>query len=164
MDPDVPDVNYSHYRESSLGKALQDSLSDLVDEEKLTPEQAVHALLQYDIQMNRHLKQQPEVSVELVGDVVNYRNADNVWNWKLTNAVVTFFDESKTLKEEVTGEAASKKKRKKQAGAQIEVGDLNVIAVDAFPGRVTRGNGRKKKAATAATKAKAAKKETIKKQ
>ena len=121
MDPDVPDVNYSHYRESSLGKALQDSLSDLVDEEKLTPEQAVHALLQYDIQMNRHLKQQPEVSVELVGDVVNYRNADNVWNWKLTNAVVTFFDESKTLKEEVTGEAASKKKRKKQAGAQIEV-------------------------------------------
>ena len=86
----------------------------------------------------------------LEGDVVNYRNAENVWNWTLKNAKLTFALDEPSL----AGSSNS-----------MMVEDLQVVAADAFPGRVIR-RGRKKKAVTTTTAAKKAsvKKETVKKE
>ena len=143
-------TDYKHYRESSIGKALEDALDDLVEDAKLTPAQAVSALLQFDVQINKHLSQLPEVQARITGDMQSYRNAENVWNWNLTNAELSFQGPAGGQTDEVTATA------------------INMVATDAFPGRVIQRGGRKKKKAGAnaakVSKEKKAKTESVKKE
>ncbi len=67
------------------------------------------------------------------------RNAENVWYWTLRNGNITFAPSEAQLK----------------TSDSIEIGNLQVIATDAFPGRIiTRGKGKKKKLKTAPVKKK----------
>jgi hypothetical protein len=124
-------VNYSHYREGTLGVALQETLDEFVAEGVLTPEQAVRSLQQFDVEMNKHLEQQEKVDnmcMQMEGTISHYRNAENVWNWQLEGATVKF----------ATLEAGLKRVK------PIELGRVKVVATDAFPGRVSARAGRKK--------------------
>lgn len=123
------DHAHQHYRVGCLGRALQDALDEFVQEGKLTPEQAVSALLHFDQQANKNLKQPPEVWMGLEGDIVTYKNVDNVWNWTLKDTTVCVAQDEAGLK----------------PATKVSVGTMNVIATDAYPGRVVSRSGRKKK-------------------
>ncbi len=57
-------------------------------------------------------------------------NAENVWYWTLRNGNVTFAPTEAQLK----------------VANSIDVGNMQIIATDAFPGRIiTRGKSKKKK-------------------
>lgn len=134
-DPSLS-IDYRHYRCASVGLALKGEghelggvLGELVEEGKLTAEQAVQVTQEFDVQMNRHLKQQQPMLVKMEGQVMAYNNAENVWNWRLQNVSLRFAPTDKELKTEVP----------------IEVDQLHVVAMDAFPGRVVqRGKKRRK--------------------
>jgi polyhydroxyalkanoate synthesis regulator phasin len=124
-------VNYSHYREGTLGTALQETLDEFVEEGVLTAEQAVRALQQFDVEMNRHLEEQEKLDsmcMQMEGTISHYRNAENVWNWQLEGATAKF----------AALEAGLKRSK------PIALGRVKVIATDAFPGRVSARAGRKK--------------------
>lgn len=108
--------------------------------------------------MNTRLRQLPEESsawMGLDGEIVTYRcaladgscdcaaltccarhsNAENVWYWTLRNGIITFAPTEAQLK----------------VANSIEVGNMQVIATDAFPGRIiARGKSKKKKLKTVA--------------
>ena len=113
-------VNYTHYRESSLGQALSESIDLLVAEGKLTEEQAVVVLLQFDAEINKALAQQPSRFMNLEGDIASYRNADNTWNWQLTHVKFRIADTEKEL----------------TTATYQELDKVNIAATDAFPGRI----------------------------
>ena len=125
-------VNYAHYREGTLGTALQQALETLVSEGALSEVQAVAALQQFDISMNKQLAQQETADpmfVMLSGSIRTYRNAENVWSWRLDSAQLKFG----------ATEAAAKKTE------PLVLKDVRVVATDAFPGRVSARAARKKK-------------------
>ncbi len=124
-------VNYSHYREGTLGVALQETLDEFVEEGVLSAEQAVRALQHFDVEMNKHLEQQEKMDpmfMQMEGTISHYRNAENVWNWQLEDATVKFAPVESGLKR----------------SKPISLGRVKVVATDAFPGRVSARAGRKK--------------------
>ncbi len=131
MDAARLHVNYSHYREGTLGVALQESLDELVEEGVLKPEQAVTALQHFDVEMNKHLEQQEKVDpmfMHIEGSIKTYRNAESVWQWQLSDARVKFAVADMNLKR----------------SKPFDLTNVKVIATDAFPGRVSGRAGRKK--------------------
>lgn len=114
-----------------MGLAMKETLEELVEEGKLTEEQAVEVQLQFDLQVNTHLKQplHNPMYMGIEGDVITYTNAENVWKWQLRNCKVWFND---------------KESNKKWAPVTVNVGNTSVIACDFYPGRVGGGIGRKK--------------------
>jgi hypothetical protein len=114
-----------------MGAALQETLTELVEEGKLTEEQVVEVLLQFDLQTNAHLKHpfHNPLYMGIEGDVITYTNAENVWRWQLRNCNVWFNE---------------KESNKKAAPVVVKVGNTNVVATDFYPGRIGGSAGRKK--------------------
>uniref|UniRef100_A0A7S0ZDF9 Transcription initiation factor IIA subunit 2 n=1 Tax=Timspurckia oligopyrenoides TaxID=708627 RepID=A0A7S0ZDF9_9RHOD len=86
---------YQHYRVSTVGIQLEDSLEDMLDSETLTEEQAEIIRNQFDKAISAALASQVKNKATLKGKLHHYRNCDNVW---------TFFLDSASIKIDANGE------------------------------------------------------------
>ncbi len=128
----VQNQTFSHYRLCTLGETLNHSLQELVDAGDISMEQMASCLLQFDVDMNKQLgNQQDPMHMHLGGSICTYRNAENVWTWDLSSAKMQFAFAEKTVKK----------------ADVVEVKNVRVVAIDAFPSRVGSRAGRKKKGA-----------------
>eukprot|EP01083_Nonionella_stella_P094770 266004_1 len=80
---------YSHYRQSTLGHTLHETLSEMVGEDDLPREVAVNAFTHFDKIMNKRLKNPDSVKTDITnfeGELKIYRNCDNVWTFIVKDA------------------------------------------------------------------------------
>ncbi len=77
----------------------------------------------------------PQLNPSPQGEVEAYGNAESVWNWTLKNTVLSFARDQKGLKN----------------AQSFNGGTVQVIANDAFPGRVIQRGNKKKKLKTVAS-------------
>lgn len=131
----VESQTFSHYRVGTLGDALMKSLQDLVNSGEITLEQMSSCLMQFDVDLNKQLGNvQDPMFMNFAGSIRTYRNAENVWTWDLSEAKMQF--------------ALSEKGVRK--ASEIDLQNVRIVAVDAFPSRVGSRAGRKKKNAAPA--------------
>lgn len=153
-------VNYAHYRECTLGQALQDTLAAMVAKGRLTEQQSDVALQEcaprgggwrariltlwgarFDAAINTRLAQLQDSTpwMAIDGEVATYSSVADTWHWTLRNVTIAL--------------GASEKALSKAPVAQVDA--LQVVATDAFPGRIiSRGRNKKKAKAPATKKAK----------
>eukprot|EP00183_Erythrolobus_madagascarensis_P002985 CAMPEP_0185851466 /NCGR_PEP_ID=MMETSP1354-20130828/9756_1 /TAXON_ID=708628 /ORGANISM="Erythrolobus madagascarensis, Strain CCMP3276" /LENGTH=115 /DNA_ID=CAMNT_0028552453 /DNA_START=16 /DNA_END=363 /DNA_ORIENTATION=+ len=79
---------YQHYRVSTVGIQLEDSLEDMIDSEMMTEEQAEIVRNQFDKAISLALSTQVKNKANLKGKLHHYRNCDNVWTFFLDSATV----------------------------------------------------------------------------
>ncbi|ESO06569.1 hypothetical protein HELRODRAFT_64912 [Helobdella robusta] len=108
-------MDYQHYRCTTLGQTFQDTLDELVQAEKITPEMASKALLRFDKTINEMLATKFDRKITFKADLTTYRYVDDVWTMVLENAV--FEDRNDTFKVDIAKlvacEAPTLKKKKK---------------------------------------------------
>jgi transcription initiation factor TFIIA small subunit len=87
---------YSLYRESSLGKALTDTLDELIQEQLLDPPTAMKVLAQFDISISEALHTKVKSRATLKGHLHVYRFCDDVWTFVVQTANFRFENENIT--------------------------------------------------------------------
>ncbi|CAL2036238.1 hypothetical protein CAEBREN_09207 [Caenorhabditis brenneri] len=92
--------SYALYRGTTLGQALEQTLSDM-DDEGLLPKSLVNKILfQFDKSMNKQISRLPKEKVQFCAtQLVTYRYCDNVWTFILNN--VTLRDSQRSFDEPV---------------------------------------------------------------
>mmetsp|Transcript_9662 Transcript_9662/g.16683 ORF Transcript_9662/g.16683 Transcript_9662/m.16683 type:complete len:140 (-) Transcript_9662:244-663(-) len=79
---------YQHYRVSTVGIQLEDSLEDMVNSNIMTEDQAEMVRLQFDRTISAALASQVKAKGVLKGKLDHYRNCDNVWTFFLNSASI----------------------------------------------------------------------------
>jgi len=80
-------MNYQLYRETTLGRTLQDTLDDLIGSGRLSNQQAAKVLHQFDRTINVALGQKVKNRVKIkCNRLQTYRSCDNVWTLLLSDA------------------------------------------------------------------------------
>jgi len=75
---------YALYRASALGKALQESLTEMYNENEISRDQVISTLLAFDRSFNEKLaERQPQNKITMEGRLSVYRYCDNVWSLNL---------------------------------------------------------------------------------
>lgn len=87
---------YSLYRESSLGKALTDTLDELIQEQLLDPPTAMKVLAQFDSSISEALHTKVKSRATLKGHLHVYRFCDDVWTFVVQTANFRFENETIT--------------------------------------------------------------------
>ena len=67
------------YRRTTLGLALQDSLDQLIQSQKMTEEQAQQILLRFDQDMSAALAHRLGNRMTIRGNIGSYRLVESVW-------------------------------------------------------------------------------------
>jgi transcription initiation factor TFIIA small subunit len=86
----VPKAFVKLYRTTPVGKALTESLDELLQADKLDEETALQILNQFDASMFFALRAKARTDLQFSGHLEEYRLVDNVWTWLLTNVSLTF--------------------------------------------------------------------------
>ncbi|KAI8902716.1 transcription initiation factor IIA, gamma subunit-domain-containing protein [Globomyces pollinis-pini] len=89
----TPQSQYQLYRESSLGKALTDTLDELIQESLLDPQTAMKVLSQFDISISEALHSRVRSRATLKGHLHTYRFCDDVWTFVVDKADFRFDNE-----------------------------------------------------------------------
>ncbi len=80
---------YEHYRASSIGSALMDTLDDLVNQGRITGSLAIKVLAHFDRAIAETLVREAKVSVNIRGYTKYYTNRDpRVYVFMLENVTV----------------------------------------------------------------------------
>ncbi|KAJ3312779.1 Transcription initiation factor IIA small chain (TFIIA 13.5 kDa subunit) [Boothiomyces sp. JEL0838] len=77
---------YQLYRESSLGRALTDTLDDLIQDSLLDPQTAMQVLGQFDASISEALHAKVRSRATLKGHLHVYRFCDDVWTFVVDSA------------------------------------------------------------------------------
>ncbi|KAJ3259561.1 Transcription initiation factor IIA small chain (TFIIA 13.5 kDa subunit) [Boothiomyces macroporosus] len=77
---------YQLYRESSLGRALTDTLDDLIQDSLLDPQTAMQVLGQFDASISEALHTKVRSRATLKGHLHVYRFCDDVWTFVVDSA------------------------------------------------------------------------------
>ncbi|XP_017054584.1 transcription initiation factor IIA subunit 2 [Drosophila ficusphila] len=79
-------MTYQHYRSTTLGNTLQETLDEMLQSGQITPNLTELVLAQYDKSINEALKTKVKAKVNFsAGKFVTYRLCDNVWRLDLQN-------------------------------------------------------------------------------
>ncbi|KAG0343860.1 Transcription initiation factor IIA small chain (TFIIA 13.5 kDa subunit) [Podila humilis] len=87
---------YEHYRKSSIGLALIDSLDELIQSGHINPQLAMRVLAQFDTSIAEALSTRVRNRANFKAHLDNYRSLDDVWTFVLSNP--TFRFEQETVK------------------------------------------------------------------
>lgn len=82
----MSDHSYQHYRNTSLGIALQDALDEQISSQQITPDLALKVLKQFDRSIGTTLNQKAKVKYSFKGILHVYRYCDNVWTCVINDA------------------------------------------------------------------------------
>jgi transcription initiation factor TFIIA small subunit len=85
---------YQLYRESSLGRALTDTLDELIQDSALDPQTAMTVLNQFDASISEALHSKVRSRATLKGQLHVYRFCDDVWTFDIQNANFRFENET----------------------------------------------------------------------
>ena len=81
---------YQLYRESSIGRALTDTLDELIQESALDPPTAMFVLSQFDTSISEALSQKVKSRATIKGHLHVYRFVEDVWTFTVQNANFRF--------------------------------------------------------------------------
>jgi transcription initiation factor TFIIA small subunit len=81
-------ANYQHYRKTTLGVTLQETLDEMIAQGALTKPAASKVLNEFDRSINLALDKRINKKVQFVGKLSTYRFCDNVWTLVLKDFVV----------------------------------------------------------------------------
>ncbi len=70
---------FTHYRLTSVGEALKDTLDEMVKTKVFTEEHKEAALCRFDQVFTQMLREVPQKTVRLGGKVLRYKNVNDVW-------------------------------------------------------------------------------------
>ncbi len=70
---------FTHYRLTSVGEALKDTLDEMVKADAFTEENKEAALGLFDREFVDMLREMPQKTVKLGGKVQRYKNVEDVW-------------------------------------------------------------------------------------
>ncbi|KAF9963274.1 Transcription initiation factor IIA small chain (TFIIA 13.5 kDa subunit) [Mortierella alpina] len=100
---------YEHYRKSSIGLALIDSLDELIQSGHINPQLAMRVLAQFDMSiaeaLSTRVRNRANFKILLAcvlppaisqAHLDNYRSLDDVWTFVLSNPTFRFEHESVT--------------------------------------------------------------------
>ncbi|KAG0256798.1 Transcription initiation factor IIA small chain (TFIIA 13.5 kDa subunit) [Linnemannia exigua] len=87
---------YEHYRKSSIGLALIDSLDELIQSGHINPQLAMRVLAQFDMSIADALSSRVRNRANFRAHLDNYRSLDDVWTFVLSNPTFRFEHESVT--------------------------------------------------------------------
>ncbi|KAI8601686.1 transcription initiation factor IIA, gamma subunit, helical domain-containing protein [Dissophora ornata] len=87
---------YEHYRKSSIGLALIDSLDELIQSGHINPQLAMRVLAQFDMSIAEALSTRVRNRVQFKAHLDNYRSLDDVWTFVLSNPAFRFEQDSVT--------------------------------------------------------------------
>ncbi|KAG0265254.1 Transcription initiation factor IIA small chain (TFIIA 13.5 kDa subunit) [Mortierella polycephala] len=85
---------YEHYRKSSIGLALIDSLDELIQSGHINPQLAMRVLAQFDMSIADALSTRVRNRATFKAHLDNYRSLDDVWTFVLLNPIFRFENES----------------------------------------------------------------------
>ncbi|EJD45469.1 hypothetical protein AURDEDRAFT_165332 [Auricularia subglabra TFB-10046 SS5] len=88
-----PTAGDEHYRASTLGLALGDTLDELINEDKIPMALAMKILRKFDAAFAKQLPE-AEGKVGLKGHIDYYQNSSEVWTFVLDDAQVWLCDRS----------------------------------------------------------------------
>lgn len=80
---------YEFYRQSIIGKALQDTMDELVNNSQLTPSQAKSILEKFDHAIPTVFSRTVQSNMNFKGGVESYNFVDGVWNFIASDFVMT---------------------------------------------------------------------------
>lgn len=104
------------YRQSKLGECLVDSLDQLINEQKITPDLAIRILEEFDKSLVEAMQTKVVAKCNFKGKLNTYRFCDNVWTFIVSDA---------TFKNNVTGTGPS------SAGTDVHSNKIKIVCVDA---------------------------------
>ncbi|KAI1315589.1 Transcription initiation factor IIA small chain (TFIIA 13.5 kDa subunit) [Mortierella claussenii] len=81
---------YEHYRKSSIGLALIDSLDELIQSGHINPQLAMRVLAQFDMSIAEALSTRVRNRVNVRARLDNYNSLDDVWTFVLSNPTFRF--------------------------------------------------------------------------
>jgi len=87
MEADNPEPHVTVYRESTLGRCLDEALSEMVDAGRLPLEVAHKVLAQFDKSMLEALKNLVETDISFKGHIHTYRYCENQWSFLLEDLI-----------------------------------------------------------------------------
>ncbi len=70
---------FTHYRLTSVGEALKDTLDEMVEANAFTEENKEAALRRFDRVFPQILHEQPQKTFKFKGKVQQYKNVEDVW-------------------------------------------------------------------------------------
>ncbi|KZO98667.1 transcription initiation factor IIA gamma subunit [Calocera viscosa TUFC12733] len=76
---------YEFYRSASIGRALMDSLDELIQDGVITPQLAFKVLMQFDRATTETLSKHVKFKTSLKGHLSTYRLCDDVWTFFVKN-------------------------------------------------------------------------------
>lgn len=86
-------VMYEFYRQSLVGKALQDVIEEKVQSNKLTPMQAKYIMEKFDSVIPTIFNKTVQNNVNFKGVVKNYNFVDGVWKFVTSDFVMSINNE-----------------------------------------------------------------------
>jgi transcription initiation factor TFIIA small subunit len=84
---------YEFYRQSFIGRALQDTIEEKVSNNELTPIQAKAILEKFDASIPVVFGRSVQTSINFKGSVSSYNHVDGVWRFSTKNFVMTINNE-----------------------------------------------------------------------
>eukprot|EP00051_Salpingoeca_urceolata_P015337 m.198457 g.198457 ORF g.198457 m.198457 type:complete len:105 (-) comp18371_c1_seq1:112-426(-) len=81
------------YRRTSLGEALEETLDDLLQSQKITMAQADKARKQFDSSLMTVMAKELSNRISFKGKCSSYRNVNDVWHVQLTDVMLKVDDE-----------------------------------------------------------------------
>ncbi|KAG0442053.1 Transcription initiation factor IIA subunit 2 [Dictyocoela muelleri] len=84
---------YEFYRESIIGKALQDTIDEKVSKNELSPYQAKMVMSKFDETIPMIFRDFVQSNINFKGHVSSYNHVDGVWKFKTKNFVMTINNE-----------------------------------------------------------------------
>ena len=88
-------MSYRIYRETTLGRTLQDTIDYMIHCQQIPPTMGAKILLQFDKSMHSAFEKSMKTKMTFKGKLTTYRFCDNVWNCIVSE--VDFKDSSDTL-------------------------------------------------------------------
>ncbi|KAF9577660.1 Transcription initiation factor IIA small chain (TFIIA 13.5 kDa subunit) [Lunasporangiospora selenospora] len=87
---------YEHYRKSSIGLALIDSLDVLIQSGHINPQLAMRVLAQFDTSIAEALSNRVRSRATFRARLDNYRSLDDVWTFVLSSPTFRFENDNVT--------------------------------------------------------------------
>ncbi|KAF9901695.1 Transcription initiation factor IIA small chain (TFIIA 13.5 kDa subunit) [Lobosporangium transversale] len=87
---------YEHYRKSSIGLSLIDSLDELIQSGHINPQLAMRVLAQFDMSIADALSTRVRTRATFKAHLDNYRSLDDVWTFVLSSPTFRYDNESVT--------------------------------------------------------------------
>ncbi|KAG9319719.1 hypothetical protein KVV02_008333 [Mortierella alpina] len=88
---------YEHYRKSSIGLALIDSLDELIQSGHINPQLAMRVLAQFDMSIAEALSTRVRNRATFKAHLDNYRSLDDVWTFVLSNPTFRLYDSTESV-------------------------------------------------------------------